>query len=568
VLRLSQFQLQRETGVWRPPIAGPAGEEFDYSDGDIEEQRVLRAVRTAADIADNASALLSFVEDWPTYYHLAPGRSNAIRSLGLPRDISVLELGAGCGALARHLGENHARVDSVEGSLRRAEICRARCRDLANVSVFHADFSDLTFDAEYDVVLLNGVLEYAPSFFRGQTESEPVEALLRRAQSALRTGGVAIIAIENKLGLKYWSGAPEDHTATAYEGLHGYPSTDKRVTTFSRRELKRLIVAAGFASATFYYCFPDYKFASTVFSEALPRGMFLHNWIDFPAECPGLVRQYSIHEGLAAKSVYEAGLLAEFANSFVVVAGLEGSDARFADVFRPSWVVKRLSVRGRDRLNHRITTLARADEGYVVAKAAVNYARSATAPAAVAAPWIPGELVLIEMSRAMLASNRDEAVHALLAEYRRELLDRFAINDRDSEGYPLLHGRCMEFLMRNLIRGPAALVPIDLEWEEPKPIPVDFMLFRSLWNDAIAPNHAWASRSIPDFDLYIVRAIQRLYPAYGFARHSLHKTGEDRFLARVRGDSITPHREAAVLMAGKAWGRSVTSRLRNRLGFS
>ena len=567
-MRLSEFEIHAETGVLVPPGSQQGKPAFGYSDGVDEETRVLNAVTAAPDVRDNTSALLAYVTDWPSYYHLAPGRSNAIRALGLPRDIRVLELGAGCGALARHLGENHTEVHSVEGSARRAATCRARCRDLSNVAVFQADFSEIECGPDYDVVVLNGVLEYAPSFFKSGDRSNPVGALLALAKSALRPGGIVLIAIENKLGLKYWCGAPEDHTATVYEGIHGYPATTK-VTTFSRREVQEVVRAAGFPDVSVFHCFPDYKFASTVLSDALPPSTYLHNWLDFPAECPGLSREYAVHEGLAAKSVYDAGLLGDFANSFVVVAGTEGAATKFETVFRPAWIARRLSVRGRDASHHRVTTLAPRQGRLEVTKAAVDYGRGGELAAPVVEPWTPGDLLLIEMSRAMLGANPDEAVHALLAEFHQDLLSRFATETRDAGGYPLLRGRCIDFLLRNIIRGPEGLVAIDLEWEAPAPVAVDFMLFRSLWNDAIAPNHAWASRRIADFDLYIVRAIQRFYPAYGFSRHAQNKAQEESFLARVGLDPTAPRRgEAAFVMAGKAWGRTLTRRIRDKAGLS
>src|SRR5262249_39559638 len=152
-----------------------------------------RAVKAADDVTDNASALKAFTSDWPSYYHLAPGRSNAIRALELPRDIKIIELGAGCGAVTRYLGEQHQTVHSLEGSPRRAAICRERCRNLPNVNVYVADFSNLIPEPEYDVVLLNGVLEYAPSFFKENIATDPVNALVQFAKSLLKPGGIVVI---------------------------------------------------------------------------------------------------------------------------------------------------------------------------------------------------------------------------------------------------------------------------------------------------------------------------------------------------------------------------------------
>mgnify|MGYP006938600231 CR=1 FL=1 len=43
-----------------------------------------------------------------------------------------------------------------------------------------------------------------------------------------------MIAIENRLGLKYWAGCTEDHVGKYFEGLENYPDT-RSVRTFPER---------------------------------------------------------------------------------------------------------------------------------------------------------------------------------------------------------------------------------------------------------------------------------------------------------------------------------------------
>ena len=50
------------------------------------------------------------------------------------------ELGAGCGAITRYLGEKFATVFAVEGSFPRARVAKKRCSDLKGVSVLCANF--------------------------------------------------------------------------------------------------------------------------------------------------------------------------------------------------------------------------------------------------------------------------------------------------------------------------------------------------------------------------------------------------------------------------------------------
>lgn len=70
----------------------------------------------------------------PTQYHLGRGHSSST-SLSEFIEGSVLEIGCGCGAITRALGEFGADVVALEGSSLRAEIAATRCRDLGGVTV-------------------------------------------------------------------------------------------------------------------------------------------------------------------------------------------------------------------------------------------------------------------------------------------------------------------------------------------------------------------------------------------------------------------------------------------------
>ena len=57
-------------------------------------------------------------------------------------------------------------------------------------------------------ILLVGVLEYAAVF---DQRDNAALALLQQARSFLKAEGFLVLALENKLGLKYFAGVPEEH---------------------------------------------------------------------------------------------------------------------------------------------------------------------------------------------------------------------------------------------------------------------------------------------------------------------------------------------------------------------
>ena len=157
---LEHFSRDAETGV----LLHPEYSGFEYSDGAATEQLIYDALKTSVDRSCNSTELQAKIVDWATEYHFTPVRHNLLRHLDFQPGIKVLELGAGCGAITRQLGETGATITAIEGSLARARAASERCRDLPNVKVHCSDFNNIALEPVYDVVTLIGVLEYLAVF--------------------------------------------------------------------------------------------------------------------------------------------------------------------------------------------------------------------------------------------------------------------------------------------------------------------------------------------------------------------------------------------------------------------
>jgi len=208
-VQLNQFTRNAD-GVFH---AAGADLDFAYSDGENIEATLYQILRDAKDLSSASAELQAQIIDWPTEYHLSQTRANLLRPLNLSGVTRVLELGCGCGSISRYLGEiDGVQVDSVEGSAKRAALAALRCRDLENVRVSVANFNDVEIPSDYyDLVLFVGVTEYAGRFSERATDQQALQDLLALARKATSKSGVTLIAIENRLGLKYMLGANEDH---------------------------------------------------------------------------------------------------------------------------------------------------------------------------------------------------------------------------------------------------------------------------------------------------------------------------------------------------------------------
>jgi hypothetical protein len=188
-----------------------------------------------------------------------------------------------------------------------------------NLDVIVGGLQDFVSDKKFDYITVIGVLEYAGTFYGGE---DPYRSFLAKLRGMLNPGGTLILAIENKIGLKYICGAQEDHTGRIFESIYGYPYSDE-VCTFSKKELTDLLHGAGFMSLEWYYPLPDYKLPQQVISEEISLTDLDSIWRLFPAKTARQRHKGIMSEKRLGKTLSRAGLFGEFANSFLVIARTE-----------------------------------------------------------------------------------------------------------------------------------------------------------------------------------------------------------------------------------------------------
>lgn len=309
------YILDVVTGIWsRQDYTGIA-----YSDGDEVEQRIASIINEASDLGVLSSELRQHCTDWPSLYHLSGTRANILRPFENNLHGDILEIGAGCGAITRYLGECGGNVLALEGSPRRAAIARARTRDLQNVTVVSDRFDLFSADQKFDAITLIGVLEYANLFTPGES---PALNMLERVRALLKPEGKLFIAIENQLGLKYFAGAPEDHLGQPMYGIEGRYRNDQP-QTFGRIILAEMLKEAGFSACDFLAPFPDYKLPVSVITERgfktekFDAAAFAWQSVRRDPQLPSIL---AFSPELVWPTLAQNGLALDLANSFLIVA--------------------------------------------------------------------------------------------------------------------------------------------------------------------------------------------------------------------------------------------------------
>lgn len=223
-----------------------------------------------SDKEEEIEKLLQGNPPWPIPYHLSPQRQHLLDWYPFKKDASILDIGAGCGALTGLFSHNLKRVVCLELTDIRAQIIAKRWGDRDNIEVYCGLIEDFNPQERFDYVNLTGVLEYAGMFYKnGKDENVFADApvkFLNKVSNLVKKGGTVFIAIENPLGIRYFTGSVEDHYGELFEGLENYPQY-KGIRTFTQKELVKLAQQSGFSDLNLYFPIPDYKFPTFIMSE-------------------------------------------------------------------------------------------------------------------------------------------------------------------------------------------------------------------------------------------------------------------------------------------------------------
>ncbi|MDH3638713.1 MAG: class I SAM-dependent methyltransferase, partial [Gammaproteobacteria bacterium] len=531
---------RREAGLFDDGHKTPS---IAYSDGAKAEAYLRDVLTNASDLSSRSSELHAKAIDWASEYHLSPLRANLLRAVNLSKMSRVLELGCGCGAITRYLGEQGLEVDAVEGSRVRAELAALRCRGLNNVNVVSANFNDLKFpESTYDAVFLIGVTEYAKRFSQKKegSDEESVTALLQTAKRALAPGGMIVIAIENRTGLKYMLGTHEDHHGKRYIGIHNYHPDSAGMRTYDKSQWQRILKNAGIVNAEFLLPFPDYKLPTVVLAERYAQdNPYAYCHLDnIRSRDYVLPLELERPESLFWEALSGANTLADHANSFLIVVSddprrvAEVCDKDFAHLpeFQRPAVLSCIVSKKRDELvvdRVRITDPHATQDGHdlggIVHRVGVE-------------PFHRGTLLSIEWARSLLIEEEVGGFESCLSTYHRFLADY-----RAKQRLPI------DILPANIVVTPEGEYAVfDQEWEVDKELDGDFVFFRAIIWFALRYHQRQA--------LEVIRRRLRIEDVRSFVKYAFNTVGraigdellekylqtEQDFQSRIKGTQSDP----------------------------
>ncbi len=192
--------------------------------------------------------------------------------LPLERSGRILDFGCGWGALSLSLAPHCAELWVADAVPERAAITLKRAaeygyrhlRACATSGWPRLPFADATFD----LVVLNGVLEWIPSSIKGDPR-EIQHRFLREVSRVLQPSGQLALGIDNRFGVGYFMGKREEHTKLKYISLlprslarvyHRLMKKEEyRSFTYGRAALARMLKTSGLSELRYLCTYPDYR---------------------------------------------------------------------------------------------------------------------------------------------------------------------------------------------------------------------------------------------------------------------------------------------------------------------
>jgi ubiquinone/menaquinone biosynthesis C-methylase UbiE len=248
--------------------------EFLQSCQDIGYREALRTYKFEV----GSSIFVTLNDILGRYISADTDRAKFMDFIPLPENPKILDLGSGWGAvlisIAQRLGNTGCTLfgtDVTKETLAFIDV-RARQENIDCIKLYAIDpleYGNFPFEDDcFDLVILNGVLEWVG---KSRRELSPTECQLIALQECYRVskpGGSVYIGIENSRSYLYYLGSP-DHSGLPFVvclprwlanvASQIFLKEPYRTYVYTQNEYRRMLERSKFANVTFRVPVPDYR---------------------------------------------------------------------------------------------------------------------------------------------------------------------------------------------------------------------------------------------------------------------------------------------------------------------
>lgn len=263
-------------------------------------EQLLNAVKSGADYSELIYANSSFFK----LDNLSCHRENIIQWYPFEKNSSVLELNAQCGAVTAGFIDRVNHAVCITDSKIKADIIANRYSKQKNLEIFVGEKKEIlnNLKEKFDYILLVG----------GILDSKDLSNL----KELLKENGKLLIATENRNGLKYFAGCRDIYTKSYYDSVENYRFGEKK--SYDMPEWKKVLGEAGFDELTFRYPYPDYRFCEAIYSDTMlpEKNQLYKNLRNFEDD-----RLVTFDENSVYNTFISYGVFPLFANSYFIETG-------------------------------------------------------------------------------------------------------------------------------------------------------------------------------------------------------------------------------------------------------
>lgn len=246
------------------------------------------------------------------FSHISDLRHNILKWYPFKKECSILEIGAGMGAITGLFCSVAKKVVAVEKKQSRAEIIKTRFISCTHLTVINDNIFNVELDFKFDYVIIGDTFVYAKKYLKAENAQQ---TLIEKAKEFLKEDGTILLATENKLGLKYFSGAVENYSHRFFSGLNDFNDYNI-IRTFTKSEILNISKACGLKHIKFYYPYPDNIFTLEIYTDDCI------NTREFGAALPDkdleTERFHFFNEQRMFSILQKENVVTTFANSFLV----------------------------------------------------------------------------------------------------------------------------------------------------------------------------------------------------------------------------------------------------------
>ena len=231
---------------------------------------------------------------------------------------TILEIGGNLGEITGMLCQKGRQVVTVEEDLKKAELISKRHNDKENLDIIAGNLNDIDFKGrKFDYITLIGSLPYVAKTARISSKE-----FIKKLDNLLKPDGKLLVAVDNRFGIKYFSGNPDAYLNKKFVTLLNYNNEEQKIETYTRQKLIDILDCNNYKTKKFYYPLPDYRIPNVIFSDLeLPKYNNIGKYIpNYSEKSTILVDEIDLFREILKE---DENMFTFFTNSFLVEASKE-----------------------------------------------------------------------------------------------------------------------------------------------------------------------------------------------------------------------------------------------------